>query len=372
MCGILKAGGSIALAKCLQVSYLRLNNDYCGILNAERSIALATCLQVSYLRLNNNCFLKNRYLLFRVTDANWTGAISRLSTVWRRYTEFEQLRAYLEVTYPFIVLSPLPEKRVMYGWQKVSTDTFDPDFVDRRRAGLENFLLRIANHPILSYDKHFMEFLQQDEQWKDIIKGETSYFQLAETKLKSLSVAVRLQKPDPRFEAYKTYGTELHQNLANFLKARAKVVEKQYSVYKLHANYGRVFSEWSAIEKKEMGDGLQKAGHYLDTFASSIDAALEDEELFADQLKEYLFFATALQNVCKKEELLQLDLESAESLVASKNSEKRRAIQGKTGIMSRLFGAVDSEEGREHKVNILDQKIKDGETDIQNAKTNLV
>lgn len=33
-------------------------------------------------------------------------------------------------------------------------------------------------------------------------------------------------------------------------------MEKQYSLYKLHANYGRVFSEWSAIEK-EMGDGLQ-------------------------------------------------------------------------------------------------------------------
>ena len=39
--------------------------------------------------------------------------------------------------YPFIVLPPLPEKRVMFSWQKVATDTFDPDFVDRRRAGLE-------------------------------------------------------------------------------------------------------------------------------------------------------------------------------------------------------------------------------------------
>lgn len=37
---------------------------------------------------------------------------------------------------------------------------------------------------------------------------------------------------------------------------RARLVEKQHSLYKLHANYGRVFSEWSAIER-EMGDGLQ-------------------------------------------------------------------------------------------------------------------
>ncbi|XP_077265999.1 uncharacterized protein LOC143899529 [Temnothorax americanus] len=34
-------------------------------------------------------------------------------------------------------LLSLPEKKVLYAWQKVTTDTFDPDFVDRRRAQLE-------------------------------------------------------------------------------------------------------------------------------------------------------------------------------------------------------------------------------------------
>ena len=32
--------------------------------------------------------------------------------LWRRYSEFELLRNYLLVTYPFIVVPPLPEKRV--------------------------------------------------------------------------------------------------------------------------------------------------------------------------------------------------------------------------------------------------------------------
>lgn len=106
--------------------------------------------------------------------------LSKLSTVWRRYTEFEQLRSYLETTYPYIILPPLPEKRVMYGWQKVSSDTFDPDFVDRRRAGLENFLLRVASHDTLCHDKHFVEFLQQDHCWKEGIRsnGTISYTEL--------------------------------------------------------------------------------------------------------------------------------------------------------------------------------------------------
>lgn len=33
-------------------------------------------------------------------------------TLWRRYSEFELLRTYLLVTYPYIIVPPLPEKRV--------------------------------------------------------------------------------------------------------------------------------------------------------------------------------------------------------------------------------------------------------------------
>ncbi|XP_077280130.1 heparan-alpha-glucosaminide N-acetyltransferase-like [Temnothorax americanus] len=58
--------------------------------------------------------------------------------------KIELLRAYPEISYPYIVLPPLPEKKVLYAWQKVTTDTFDPDFVDRRRAGLECPYKRIA------------------------------------------------------------------------------------------------------------------------------------------------------------------------------------------------------------------------------------
>jgi hypothetical protein len=48
----------------------------------------------------------------------------------------------------------------------------------------------------------------------------------------------------------------MQTNLGNLLRVRARLVERLYGIHKLHANYGRVFSEWSAKEK-EMGDGLQ-------------------------------------------------------------------------------------------------------------------
>lgn len=46
-------------------------------------------------------------------------------------------------------------------WHKLSADNMDPDFVERRRVGLENFLLRLASHPVLCNDKIFYIFLTE-------------------------------------------------------------------------------------------------------------------------------------------------------------------------------------------------------------------
>jgi len=73
---------------------------------------------------------------------------------------------------------------------------------------------------------------------------------------------------------------------------------------------------------------MQKAGHYLDSLAAGIDVPLEEEELCADQLKEYLFNAGALQAVCRQQEMLQLQLEKAESQVVSYITEKDNVQKG--------------------------------------------
>jgi len=175
------------------------------------------------------------------------------------------------------------------------------------------------------------------------------YIQFAESKLKSLSLPVKLVKcPDKRFDNHHKYGADLHvifyslksnnklkdnlkfspqSNIMGVLKVRTKMLDKQHSLHKLHANYGRVFSEWSALER-EMGDGLQRVGHYMDSFSACVDARLEEEELIADQLKEYLFLADSLQFVCRKQQTMQLSLDRAIDQVEAKNSEKQRIQQG--------------------------------------------
>ncbi|XP_012874774.1 PREDICTED: sorting nexin-4 [Dipodomys ordii] len=560
-------------------------------------------------------------------------------SLWRRYSEFELLRNYLLVYYPHIVVPPLPEKRAEFVWHKLSADNMDPDFVERRRIGLENFLLRVASHPILCRDKIFYLFLTQEGNWKETV-NETGFqlkvticvndlpspfmvirlilvvhlvrqfmdeadfqlllghlcvllpvsmhfmvpalgeedmsverilqlghliFQLSvmhecafhshmflfhclEDLVPILSMLIPilsfLQYPQPlllpqvleieapvflyldvklflrvlelflqveglglqlllnlrwpcnagaaeaaalpaafsvptalgptaasplalsplsvahllqelldlllppgslhpqkhfqllqlsvlflqvitasglflelhlhviqgfwhwqtgqrngseldnpkevelmdwmisrrygmkekrrnyrRFTELKHYSDELQSVISHLLRVRARVADRLYGVYKVHGNYGRVFSEWSAIEK-EMGDGLQSAGHHMDVYASSIDDILEDEEHYADQLKEYLFYAEALRAVCRKHELMQYDLEMAAQDLASKKQQCEELATGTVrtfslkGMTTKLFGQ-ETPEQREARIKVLEEQINEGEQQLK-------
>ena len=305
----------------------------------------------------------------RITDNSLTCKGDGTTSLWRRYNEFELLRNYLECIYPALVIPPLPEKKPSYLWQGAPTDKFDPEFVERRRAALEIFLLRLAAHPILSQDRIFISLLQQDEGWKETVYS-TDFQSKAESRLKALSAAYRLKKPEKRFEELKNYSNELESNIANLLKIRARMADKIYGIHKVHSNYGRVFCEWSGIEK-EMAEPLKSSGHYMNVYGQTVDSILEEEEQYADQLKEYMAFADSLRTVCRKYECMQYDFERAEDNLSYKQTQKEQLSQGKTassfsltGMKSKIFGN-DTPEQREQKIKQLEEQIQQSEVELR-------
>ncbi|XP_040886191.1 sorting nexin-4-like [Toxotes jaculatrix] len=304
----------------------------------------------------------------RPMDAVAEGRNPAPDSLWRRYSEFELLRSNLVVTYPYIVVPPLPEKRAEFVWHKLSADNMDPDFVERRRVGLENFLLRVASHPVLSNDKILHHFLTEENGWKEVVY-ETGFQAKADSRLRALSATFRVRNTDKRFMDMKRYSDELQSHTSQLLRARARVADRLYGVFKVHGNYGRVFSEWSAIEK-EMGDGLQSAGHHMDAYAASIDDILEEEEHYADQLKEYLFYAEALRAVCRKHELTQFELEVATQDLISKKQQREELATGIVrtfsfkGMTNKLFGQ-EAPEQREARLKLLEELIAEGEEAVK-------
>ncbi|KAJ0037035.1 hypothetical protein NL108_015850 [Boleophthalmus pectinirostris] len=304
----------------------------------------------------------------RPMDAVNEGRNPAPDSLWRRYSEFELLRNYLLVTYPYVIVPPLPEKRAEFVWHKLSADNMDPDFVERRRVGLENFLLRVASHPVLSNDQILHHFLTEEVGWKEAVY-DTGFQAKADSRLRALSATFRVRNPDKRFVEMKHYSDELQSHTSQLLRARARVADRLYGVYKVHGNYGRVFSEWSAIER-EMGDGLQSAGHHMDAFAASIDDILEEEEHYADQLKEYLSYAEALRAVCRKHELTQFELEVSTQDLITKRQQREELATGMVrtfslkGVTNKLFGA-EAPEQRESRLKLLEEMICEGQDSVK-------
>lgn len=187
-------------------------------------------------------------------------------TIWRRYSEFDLLRDYLLVTFPYIIIPPLPEKRTTSAWQAAVADKADPEFLERRRIYLEQFLKRLIIIPDLSLDAVVLAFIYHCGEWKDVLYT-SKYQTMKDSRLKTLSAGYRIKKANEKFETIKKYASDLQSHVGDVLKIRAKKTGHLYGLHKIHSNYGREFSEWSSVERKDMAESLQKMGHYLDNFA---------------------------------------------------------------------------------------------------------
>ncbi|XP_055355597.1 LOW QUALITY PROTEIN: sorting nexin-2-like, partial [Paramacrobiotus metropolitanus] len=115
----------------------------------------------------------NAYVQYKVsTETNLAVFRRRKFSVVRRFSDFLGLHEKLQEKHVHVgrFVPPAPEKSVA-GMAKVKMskgDTTAPDgasgeFVERRRAALERFLARTAQHPVLRMDPDLREFLEMDE-----------------------------------------------------------------------------------------------------------------------------------------------------------------------------------------------------------------
>ncbi|XP_076819610.1 sorting nexin-4-like [Clavelina lepadiformis] len=300
--------------------------------------------------------------------------IEEVSSLWRRYSEFELLRNYLVVTYPTVIVPPLPEKRANFIWTKITaTDTFDADFLERRRGGLESFLHRIAGHSKLGCDKLVSDFITKEEGFREKVTA-TGFQAKSDSWLKKVNASLRVKQPDIRFEQLKCYANQLHEGASALLKVRAKLAERVYGIYKIHGNYARVFKEWALTENSDLKLALQKASNEVEVWANSIDTLIDEEDIIAEQLKEYLYFADSLKTVCKKHEAQQYDVEWYENQVMLTMTEKKKVLTGNTkafslsGMKARLLGG-DTAEQTEQKLEQLDKNIRDLEDKFESHRS---
>ena len=90
------------------------------------------------------------------TSTDFERFASRDFFVRRRYRDFVWLRTQLMSSFPGAIVPPLPPADKPYK----GDDRFSAQFVQRRQAGLELFLRRVAMHPALAKSDDLLTFLE--------------------------------------------------------------------------------------------------------------------------------------------------------------------------------------------------------------------
>ncbi|XP_061101098.1 uncharacterized protein LOC133130493 [Conger conger] len=110
----------------------------------------------------------NAYMAYKVsTQTTLAVFCSHAFTVSRRFSDF--LALYEKLTEKHsqngYLVPPPPEKSIL-GMTKLKVgkeDSSSAEFVERRRAALERYLLRVVSHPSLIQDPDVLEFLEKEE-----------------------------------------------------------------------------------------------------------------------------------------------------------------------------------------------------------------
>ena len=76
-------------------------------------------------------------------------------TIERRYSDFYWLRGALVLHCPGALIPPLPEKKII--------GRFDDKFISSRLRGLEDFLSRVLNHPVLGKEPYVLSFIEDSD-----------------------------------------------------------------------------------------------------------------------------------------------------------------------------------------------------------------
>ncbi|PLW27262.1 hypothetical protein PCASD_23964 [Puccinia coronata f. sp. avenae] len=326
----------------------------------------------------------------------------------RRFQDFVFLHDHLIKDFPASVVPPLPDKsRFKY----VTGDRFSPDFVERRRSGLERFMQRLARHPTLSRSKLLCSFIEST-QWNVDMHTHLAHPPVPEAPATLLEMASdtllnafsKVRKPDERFleirdglerfeerlvaiERIEGRSQEPHQRSVNshhHLSTSASSFNFIFLVYIIALDLA---SDYEDLAASIQGLGFLESG--ITDPLSRFESALLDYSIglrdlntttttpMLSKLVSLINYSDSFRNVLKLRDQKQLDFEDLSSYLSNLTTERDRIAAGfatTVGISSYLKeklefirSGAETDTSREAKIHKLDCKIKDLQEAVTSA-----
>jgi len=262
----------------------------------------------------------------------------------RRYSDFAWLHNQLK--YPNVIIPPLPEKAV--------TGNTDPNFVALRRHGLERFLRRVVEHPVLQFSNDLQTFLEADETTLNQVKqvamdlkqqqiihtasstgGISRWFKEAFQSASNTWSAPE-EFADPQFDMQKLQIEELKERVTEVRRHARRLVQCRQMLAENHVGFADQLTIYSEHEEGETKNALLRLGS-----ACRDVGVLADEHAGMDQLQlesvlsETVGYCEAVQQLSRNREKAIVKYQTSRSI----HQEKVEA-QGKNVMCSGNPGKV--------------------------------
>lgn len=281
----------------------------------------------------------NAYVVYKVTTrTNVKIFRSCEMTVTRRFSDFLGLHERLVETYQCrgkVVPQP-PEKSVL-GMTKVKMtkdETGSLDFVEKRRAALERFLNRIAQHPDLRGDRNFIDFLEVDG---DLPKSSTTSA-LSSAGIARLfgkvgdsinKIAFTLSEPDQWFEDKQEQIESLDHELKQLHSSLETLVVHRRE---LSQNIGQFAKSIAVLGSVEENMALSKALSALAEIETKVEQIVADQAdadffVLSELVKDYINLIQSVKDTLNERMKLYRLWKDAEATLAKKQEAKAKLEQ---------------------------------------------
>ncbi|CAH1113593.1 unnamed protein product [Psylliodes chrysocephalus] len=286
------------------------------------------------------------YMAYRVTTkTNMPMFKKKEFSVSRRFSDFLGLHDKLTEKYLKVgrIIPPAPEKSVI-GMTKIKMSNQDGtptnggnDFVERRRASLERYLKRTAQHPVLVLDPDFREFLESDIE----LPKATSTSALSSAGVMRLfnkvgetvnKITYKMDETDPWFEEKLSHVEALETQLRKLHASVEAMVSYRKELAHLTNGVSRSAAMLSACEDH---NSLSRALSQLADTEEKVEAlhieqANTDFFIFCELLKDYLGLLGAVRDAFHERTKLFQHWQHAQQILA-----KRREIKAKLELAGR-------------------------------------
>lgn len=313
--------------------------------------------------------------------------MDKIIVVHRRYSDLLLLQEILYNDHPTCIIPPLPDKKV---FQYIAGDRFSQRFTQKRCHSLQNFLRRIACHPILSESNVLRMFLTSDD-WEAYKKNLAKVLPSTKEEVTDsfMNAFKSVHNQSEEFIEVKEKNDKLSHTIIKLDKIFHKIVKKNDFISEDFSKLGTSLQELNDLIKRnqEFGEcnindsNNEKLSQNLKSFTNGIiqlSYGLSDLNKYLDyeyvvDLKSLEHFIDSMRQLVKLKDQKQIDYEELNEYLTKAVKMRDNLISGYGGtnfFTNKLeeMAGINQESVRREKINKLENKINSLNNELESAK----